>query len=87
MSPGLLMKGAGTNRLYFFLRNVTVGISLILKGLGSLWFQTHFVNTVQGLLLEILHLLFLYLSSLYLTRLFAITELCTNVWLFAPFHQ
>ena len=58
MSPGLLMKGAGTNLLYFFLRNTTEGISLMLKGLGSLWFQTHFVNTWQGLLVEVLHLLF-----------------------------
>ena len=51
MSPGLLMKGAGTNLLYLFLQNGTEGISSILKGLGSLWFQAHFVNTGQELLL------------------------------------
>ena len=87
-SPGLLMKGAGTNLLYFFLRNATEGPSLILKGLGSLWFQAHFVNTGQGLLLKVLHLLFLNRSSIYLTLLlFASTDLCTKVCLLAPFNK
>ena len=88
VSPGLLMKGAGTDLLYFFLRNATEGISLTLKGLSSLWFQAHFLNAVQGLLLEVLHLLFLYLNSYYPTLLlFALTDLRTKVCLFDSFGQ
>ena len=79
MSPELLMKGAGTNLLYFFLQNATEKISIILKGLDSPWFQAHFLNTIQELLLEVLHLQFLCLSSLYPTLLlYVLTDLCTK---------
>ena len=89
LSLGLSMKGAGTNRFYFFLKYVIEGISSILNGLTSLWFQVLFINKVRDYCSKYsIYYFFIrvaFISCFYLQK-FA-KDLCTIVCLFAPFHQ